>query len=345
MVANPAYEQCKQYLMGHPKIWLITGVAGFIGSHLLSQLLELNQKVIGIDNFATGSQENLAAVQKNVSQEKWQNFTFIEGDICDRELCRKITQDIDYVLHQAALASVPRSINNPMDTHDVNVTGFLNILNACRESSQVKRLVYASSSSVYGDHPKLPKIEAEIGQPVSPYAANKFMNEVYANTFSRCYEMTLVGLRYFNVFGPRQNPNGPYAAVIPLWLDAILNNKPVYINGDGETSRDFCNVVNVVQANILSAVADLPIGNFIYNVAAGERTTLNELYKLIQENIAVFYPEALTYKPSYRDFRAGDVRHSLADISKITQGIGYQPQVMVKQGIYDLVNQVIVNRS
>ncbi|MFA6409746.1 MAG: SDR family oxidoreductase [Gammaproteobacteria bacterium] len=309
--------------------WLITGCAGFIGSNILEALLKLNQKVVGIDNFSTGHQRNIDEVLQNVTEEQGGNFTFVRGDICSLQDCEVAMQNVDFILHQAALASVPRSIKEPLQTHNANVNGFLNILELARKY-RVKRVVYASSSSVYGDSPILPKREDQIGKPLSPYAANKYIDEIYANVYARCYGMELIGLRYFNVFGKRQDPNGAYAAVIPLWIKALLNHEPIYINGDGETTRDFCYIDNIVQANMLAALTDDQSAiNQIYNVACGTRITLNELFANIVEVLNI----AKSVKPQYRDFRPGDIRHSLADITKIKEKLSYNVTHHVLDGL------------
>lgn len=354
-----AYETLHQELQAHPKTWLITGVAGFIGSNLLEALLKLNQRVVGLDNFSTGYQRNLDEVQTLVTLAQWANFQFINGDIRNLDDCRRAMrfspsphagkgggeEVVDYILHQAALGSVPRSIEDPITTNQNNIDGFLNMLVAARDS-KVKRLVYAASSSTYGDHPALPKVEENIGKPLSPYAVTKYVNELYADVFARCYGFNTIGLRYFNVFGPRQDPNGAYAAVIPKWTDALLKGEAVYINGDGETSRDFCFVANAVQANLLAAtVADpslrgvegdaaihSPAVNHVYNVAVGDRTTLNELFHLLRDNLAAQGVNP-SVEPVYRDFRAGDVRHSLADISKAQRLLGYVPIQRIREGL------------
>jgi UDP-N-acetylglucosamine 4-epimerase len=331
------YEQVKDQLLQSPKVWLITGVAGFIGSNLLETLLRLNQQVIGLDNFATGYQKNLDEVQSLVTPEQWQNFHFIEGDIRDFDTCTKACTEVDYVLHQAALGSVPRSINDPITTNSVNISGFLNMLTAARDAN-VKSFTYAASSSTYGDHPALPKVEENIGKPLSPYAVTKYVNELYADVFARTYGFKTIGLRYFNVFGPRQDPNGAYAAVIPKWTAAMIAGDEVFINGDGETSRDFCFIDNTVQANILAATTqDDDAKNQVYNVAVGDRTTLNDLFDAIKialnENGIPYIKE-----PVYRDFRAGDVRHSQADVSKIIHKLGYEPTYRIANGI-KLANQ------
>jgi UDP-N-acetylglucosamine 4-epimerase len=327
------YEQILEQLAGSPKKWLVTGVAGFIGSNLLEHLLKLNQQVVGLDNFATGFRKNLDEVRALVSAEQWQNFTFIEGDIRDLTDCQNACSGVDYVLHQAALGSVPRSIENPIATNETNISGFLNMLVAARDA-KVRRFVYAASSSTYGDHPGLPKVEEVIGKPLSPYAVTKYVNELYADVFNRTYGLPSIGLRYFNVFGPRQNPNGAYAAVIPKWFFSLLHGDPVYINGDGETSRDFCYVANAVQINLLAAtVEDTAAIGQVYNVAFGERTTLNTLFELIREQVSVDDVSVLSAKPIYREFRAGDVRHSLADIGKSSRLLGYKPQYSVRDGL------------
>lgn len=329
------YDEVKEELIKSPKTWLVTGVAGFIGSNLLEHLLLLDQKVIGLDNFATGHQHNLDEVESEVEAEQWQNFSFIEGDIRNVEDCQKAINlygvSVDYVLHQAALGSVPRSIADPILTNSANITGFVNMLTAAKEA-KVKTFVYAASSSTYGDHPALPKIEDNIGKPLSPYAVTKYVNELYADVFHKTYGLNSTGLRYFNVFGKRQEPNGAYAAVIPKWTASMIDNQDLFINGDGETSRDFCFVENAVQANILAAVADEAGKNQVYNVALGDRTTLNELFSSLASalgNNGVSY----TKKAIYRDFRAGDVRHSQADISKAKSLLGYQPEYRIQQGI------------
>lgn len=310
--------------------WLVTGCAGFIGSNLVETLLKNNQTVIGLDNFATGHQHNLHQVQQLVSQQQWQNFSFIEGDIRNLSDCQLACEGVDYVLHQAALGSVPRSINDPIATNETNISGFLNMLQAAR-NAKVKRFVYAASSSTYGDHPALPKVEDNIGKPLSPYAVTKYVNELYADVFSRTYGFHSVGLRYFNVFGPRQDPNGAYAAVIPKWTAAMIANQAVQINGDGETSRDFCFVANAVQANLRAALSSIEKSE-VFNVAVGDRTTLNQLFDALVQCLAdnkVQYNLA----PQYQDFRAGDVRHSQADISKAKQILGYAPEFKILDGL------------
>lgn len=327
------YEKLKTNLIDNKKIWLITGVAGFIGSNLLETLLKLEQKVVGLDNFATGHQRNLDEVRSLVSPEQWEKFTFIEGDIRKLDDCHKAATGVDYVLHQAALGSVPRSINDPITTNQVNIDGFLNMLVAARDA-KVKRFVYAASSSTYGDHPGLPKVEDRIGKPLSPYAITKYVNELYADVFAQTYGFASIGLRYFNVFGPRQDPNGAYAAVIPKWFSGMIANQEIFINGDGKTSRDFCYVANAVQANLLAAtVEDEAAANQVYNVAVGDRTELVELYEAIRQLLAPEYPHLAKSEPCFRDFRAGDVRHSLADISKAGELLGYVPEFDVHGGL------------
>ena len=326
-----AYQQVTEALVNEPKVWLITGVAGFIGSNLLESLLLLNQKVVGLDNFATGFQHNLDEVQSVVTAEQWQRFTLIEGDIRNLADCQSACADVDYILHQAGLGSVPRSIADPINTNETNISGFLNMLVAARDA-KVASFTYAASSSTYGDHPALPKVEEAIGKPLSPYAVTKYVNELYAEVFARTYGFHTIGLRYFNIFGKRQTPDGAYAAVIPKWTAAMIQGDDVYINGDGDTSRDFNFIENAVQANILAATADDDAKNQVYNVAVGGRTTLNTLFTALKDNLSingVDYSQA----PIYRDFREGDVRHSQADISKIQSALGYDPQFDVVQGV------------
>jgi len=321
----------KGKLVCQPKTWLITGTAGFIGSNLLEHLLKLNQHVIGLDNFATGHQSNLDEVQSLVSPEQWSRFTFIEGDIRNPDDCVQACEGVDYVLHQAALGSVPRSLNDPITTNAANITGFLNMLVAARDAG-VKSFTYAASSSTYGDHPALPKVEENIGKPLSPYAVTKYVNELYAEVFARSYGFKAIGLRYFNVFGKRQDPDGAYAAVIPKWTAAMVRGEDVFINGDGETSRDFCFIENAVQANLLAATAEDSARNEVYNVAVGDRTTLNDLFAALKSALAengVVYDKA----PVYRDFRPGDVRHSQADIGKAAGKLGYAPEFRIFEGI------------
>lgn len=346
------YEQIQSELLQNPKTWLVTGVAGFIGSHLLETLLNLNQRVVGLDNFATGHQCNLNEVQTLVTPVQWDNFQFIEGDIRKLSDCQKACKGVNHVLHQAALGSVPRSLADPIATNETNVSGFLNTLIAARDA-KVQSFTYAASSSTYGDHPALPKVEENIGKPLSPYAVTKYVNELYADVFARTYGFNTIGLRYFNVFGPRQDPSGAYAAVIPKWTAAMVKGEPVYINGDGETSRDFCFVANVVQANLLAANAvhqtviasearqsmspESPF-NQVYNVALGERTTLNELFNYLRDSLHKTFisskiSQSLTKLPTYREFREGDVRNSQANIGKAKRLLGYLPTHPIKQGI------------
>ena len=347
-----AYVQLQTRLQSEPHTWLVTGVAGFIGSNLLETLLKLNQRVVGLDNFATGHQHNLDEVRSLVTPEQWRNFQFIQGDIRNLENCQRAmlflplplgvgggegspnySIPVDYVLHQAALGSVPRSIEDPITTNDNNISGFLNMLVAARDA-KVKRFVYAASSSTYGDHPALPKVEDNIGKPLSPYALTKYVNELYADVFARTYGFKTIGLRYFNIFGPRQDPNGAYAAVIPKWIASMIKGEPVYINGDGETSRDFCFIENVRQINLLAATTENPEAvNQVYNAAVGDRTTLNELYEQLHLNLLPSYPHLQGVKFVHRDFRAGDVRHSLADISKAATLLGYQPTHRIGEGL------------
>jgi len=327
------YEKLLQKLLREPKTWLVTGVAGFIGSNLLETLLRLDQRVLGLDNFATGFERNLEEVRSLVKPVQWDRFTFIEGNICELPDCRRACEGVDYILHEAALGSVPRSLADPIATNAANVTGFVNILVAARDAS-VKRIVYAASSSTYGDHPGLPKVEDAIGRPLSPYAVTKYVNELYADVFARCYGTETIGLRYFNVFGPRQDPEGAYAAVIPKWIASLIAGEDVFINGDGETSRDFCYVANAVQANLLSATAQEPGAvDQVYNVAVGERTTLKDLYRLLQEVLRPLCPNLQDRRAVYREFRTGDVRHSLADISKAKRILGYSPTHRLEEGL------------
>ncbi len=325
------FETVVQALAAAPRKWLLTGCAGFIGSNLLETLLKLDQTVTGLDNFATGFQHNLDEVRASVSPEQWARFTFIEGDIRDLETCQRAAAGADYVLHQAALGSVPRSLKDPITTNGVNIGGFLNMLVAARDA-QVKSFVYAASSSTYGDHPALPKVEENIGKPLSPYAVTKYVNELYADVFARCYGFETVGLRYFNVFGKRQNPNGAYAAVIPKWTSAMIQGEDVTINGDGETSRDFCYVANAIQANLLAAVAPQEGRNQVYNVAVSGRSTLNQLFGFLVQTLG---RQGVVYgkQPVYADFRPGDVRHSQADVSKAGRLLGYQPTHTILQGL------------
>lgn len=327
------FDAISKQLQSVPKKWLVTGVAGFIGSNLLETLLNLGQEVVGLDNFSTGHRYNLTQVQEAVSSEQWRRFAMIEGDIRDLATCQRACAGTDYVLHQAALGSVPRSIEDPITTNENNITGFVNLLVASRDA-KVRRFVYAASSSTYGDHPGLPKVEDTIGQPLSPYAVTKYVNELYAAVFARTYGLQSIGLRYFNVFGKRQDPNGAYAAVIPKWFAGMIRGQELFINGTGETSRDFCYIDNTVQANILAAcVENEQAVNQVYNVAFGRRTTLNELFEAIRARVVQFVPVAQAMRPTYRDFRAGDVLHSLADISKAQTLLGYEAKYSVEDGL------------
>lgn len=338
------YENVKETLKNAPKSWLITGVAGFIGSNLLETLLKLEQTVVGLDNFATGHQHNLDEVQHAVSDEQWQRFTMITGDIRNLEDCQQATKGVDYVLHQAALGSVPRSIEDPITTNQANLTGFLNMLVAARDA-KVESFTYAASSSTYGDHPALPKVEENIGKPLSPYAVTKVVNELYADVFAKTYGFKAIGLRYFNIFGKRQDPNGAYAAVVPKWISALMNDETVFINGDGETSRDFCYIENTMQANILSATASEEAKNEVYNVAVGGRTTLNDLFLAIKEGLTQVKPELKDVEATYRDFRAGDVRHSQADVSKAEKLLGYQASHTISEGLEEALDWYVKRLS
>ncbi|HMM46862.1 MAG TPA: SDR family oxidoreductase [Thiobacillaceae bacterium] len=333
-----AFDALKAELPAAPRTWLVTGAAGFIGSNLIEALLQLDQRVVGLDNFATGSEKNLAQVQASVGSERWKNLVFKRGDIRDLITCHAACKGVDYVLHQAALGSVPRSIEDPISTHAANDTGFLNMLVAARDAG-VKRFVYAASSSTYGDHPGLPKVEDVIGKPLSPYAVTKLVNELYADVFGRCYGMESIGLRYFNIFGRRQDPDGAYAAVVPKWVASMIHGEPVYINGDGETSRDFCYIDNVIQANLLAATSRHPeAANQVYNVAVGDRTTLNELFEAIRSLLVPRFPQLADVKPVHRDFRPGDVRHSLADIGKARERLDYAPTHRIAEGLAEAMD-------
>jgi UDP-N-acetylglucosamine 4-epimerase len=342
------YENLQRRLREQPRTWLVTGVAGFIGSNLLETLLTLGQRVVGLDNFSTGYHHNLTAALADASAATGRQpaqletlFHFIEGDIRDAKTCREAmwwhhgttSFPVDYVLHQAALGSVPRSIEDPITTNQSNIDGFLNMLVAARDA-KVSRFVYAASSSTYGDHPDLPKLEDRIGKPLSPYAVTKLVNELYADVFARTYGFKTIGLRYFNIFGKRQDPNGAYAAVIPKWIAALIGNQPVHINGDGETSRDFCYIANTIQANLLAAATENPeASNQVYNVAVGERTTLNDLCSFLVQHLVDRYPHLRDFKPIHRDFRVGDVRHSLADVGKAQRLLGYLPSHRIDAGL------------
>lgn len=335
---NSLYQSIRESLQSKKSVWLVTGAAGFIGSHLVEELLALNQEVIGIDNFLTGKKINLDLIKIAQPKNFKNNFSFYEIDITNADQLNELPK-IDYVLHQAALGSVPRSIENPIDTNHNNVTGFLNML-VFAKNQNIEKFIYASSSSVYGDHPELPKIEDQTGNLLSPYALSKKVNEQYAAVFSRVYKIKTVGLRYFNVFGPRQDPNGQYAAVIPKWINATLQNKPIIINGDGSTSRDFCYIKNVIQANILAALGDMPDKNAgIYNISCGGQTTLNELAKFIQDEVAL-YVKNLKSEILYQDFRKGDIKHSIADISMASKFLGYDPEYDFESGMKETIHSL-----
>jgi len=340
-------NQLGDAIRSKPKTWLITGNAGFIGSNLMEFLLTYDQTIVGLDNFSTGYRHNIDDVLASVGEEKAKNFTFIEGDIADLDTCTKACEGVDIVLHQAALGSVPRSIDDPITSNRSNITGFLNMITAAKDAG-IKRFVYASSSSVYGDSPELPKVEERVGNVLSPYAAMKKTNEIYGNVFHRVYGMETLGLRYFNVFGRRQDPNGAYAAVIPKWVASMLKGEEVYINGDGETSRDFTYIDNVIQMNILAGLTDNPEAfGEVFNVAAGGRNTLNELYKLIQNELNKHAthqkPKTKNQKPIYKDFRPGDIRHSNADISKAKRIVGYEPTHDIYRGMEEAIEWYIEN--
>jgi UDP-N-acetylglucosamine 4-epimerase len=331
VVAMSTYKNLLKTLPENPKVWLITGVAGFIGSNLLEHLLKLDQIVVGMDNFSTGHQHNLDEVKSLTPEDQWSNFKFIEGDIRNIEDCNKVCSGVDYVLHQAALGSVPRSINDPLTTNATNIVGFLNMQVAARDAC-VKSFTYAASSSTYGDHPALPKLEDNIGKPLSPYAVTKYVNELYADVFSKTYGFNSIGLRYFNIFGKRQDPDGAYAAVIPKWTAALIKGEELVINGDGETSRDFCFIENAIQANLLAATAPEKEKNEVYNVALGDRTTLNYLFEVLKSTLEKNGVTNVS-TPLYRDFRTGDVRHSQANIDKAKSKIGYEPEYRIAAGI------------
>jgi UDP-N-acetylglucosamine 4-epimerase len=330
--ASP-YENLRHALQQAPRTWLVTGAAGFIGSHLVETLLGLGQQVVALDNFATGHRHNLDDVRASVGEEAWSRLRFIEGDIRRLDDCRKACEGVELVLHQAALGSVPRSLADPITTNEVNISGFLNMLVAARDAGAT-RFVYAASSSTYGDHPGLPKVEQAIGNPLSPYAVTKYVNELYASVFARSYGLASIGLRYFNVFGPRQDPEGAYAAVVPRWASAMLRGDTVFINGDGQTSRDFCFVANAVQANLLAAMtSNAEALNEVYNVAVGDQTTLNELHAMLGEQLQARRTGLAIGAPEYRDFRAGDVRHSRADVGKARERLGYVPTHDIRAGM------------
>lgn len=333
------YSEVEESLKNNPKTWLITGVAGFIGSNLLERLLKLNQKVIGLDNFSTGFEINLNEVKETVGHKTWANFDFIHGDINNYDACLKAVNGVDYVLHQAALGSVPRSIEHPINSNNVNISGFLNVLHAAKEK-KIKSFVYASSSSVYGDNDNLPKVEQNIGNPLSPYALTKLSNEMYSDVYSKVYNFHSIGLRYFNVFGKRQTPDSQYAAVIPKWISAMIKNEEVNIFGDGETSRDFCYVENVIQINILASLKNIKKSD-VYNVAVGNQSSLNKLFKIIKNNLEKKSKKNVNGDIVYKDFRKGDVRHSLADISKAAKDLKYRPEYNLERGIEESMSWYI----
>lgn len=341
--AGSAYQRALQHLDERQYHWAITGVAGFIGSHLLELLLKHGQRVSGIDNFLTGHHSNLEQVRQLVSPDAWKNFRFVEGDVRSLPRCAALCDGADFVLHQAALGSVPRSIDNPLLTSDINIMGFLNMLTAARDK-RVRRVVYAASSAAYGDHPGLPKVEAQIGRALSPYAVSKVTNELYADVFARCYALPSIGLRYFNVFGPRQDPRGAYAAVIPQWFTAMVNGQALTIHGDGSSSRDFCYVANVVQANILACLCDDDAAlNQVYNVAVNVRTSLDTLFRSMHSILLDSHPHLAGYQPHYDAFRPGDVMHSLADISKACRLLGYAPSHRLEQGLKEAAPWYVAN--
>ncbi len=332
-----AYDQTRSALQESPRTWLITGVAGFIGSHLLETLLGLGQRVIGLDNYSTGFAHNLEDVRAQVGDEMWTRFSFVEGSVADLAKCREAVRGVDAILHHAGFISVPLSLEDPLGCHETNVTGTLNLLLAARGAG-VHRFVYASSSAVYGDDDRLPKIERQIGRPLSPYGASKLMDELYAGLFADHFGLTCVGLRYFNVFGPRQNPQGGYAAVIPQWIATLLRGETCRVHGDGEQTRDFCHVANVVQANILAAASEtVPAGGGIYNVALGQQTSLNKLHDLIAEELVSLKPGFHAPPPHHGPVRAGDILHSGADIAQIARDLQFDPQVTVKHGLAETV--------
>ena len=335
-------DDIQRQLREHRYHWLVTGAAGFIGSNLVEALLKLGQRVTGLDNFATGHRHNLDQVRDAVGADNWTRFEFIEGDIRQLDDCQRACAGVDFVLHQAALGSVPRSIADPINTNETNISGFLNMLVAARDA-KVRRFVYAASSSTYGDHPALPKVEDQIGKPLSPYAVTKYVNELYADVFGRTYGVESIGLRYFNVFGPRQDPNGAYAAVIPQWIAALIRNQPLKINGDGETSRDFCFIDNVVQVNLRAAMAGSDAANQVYNVALSDRTSLNQLHAMMVELLAPRFPHVAEHRPTYADFRPGDVRHSQADIGKAVRLLGYAPTHRIQEGLQQALDWYVRN--
>jgi UDP-N-acetylglucosamine 4-epimerase len=326
------YEEVQQLIRGRRRTWLVTGAAGFIGSNLVEVLLRLDQDVVGLDNFSTGKRENLVP-----------GMRLIEGDIRSLEACREACRGVDIVLHQAALGSVPRSIDRPLNTHDNNVNGFLNMLVATRDAG-IARLVFASSSAVFGDDERLPKVEERIGRAASPYGLSKHVNELYAGVFAACYGLQWVGLRYFNVFGPRQDADGPYASVIPAWIGALLRGKPAYINGDGSCARDFCHVDNVVQMNLRAAMTEDPAAiNQAYNVAHGEMTSLSELFEIIRTALAKRLSHLKSVRPVHREPRRGDILLSRADIGKAQRLLGYAPTVRLMDGLESTMDWYVAN--
>jgi UDP-N-acetylglucosamine 4-epimerase len=335
------YEEVRQRISAAPRSWLVTGAAGFIGSHLVEHLLALDQKVVGLDNFSTGKRENLEHVRQALGEARWKSFRFVEGDLRSLDTCSAACASAQIVLHQAALGSVPRSIDRPLRTHDSNVNGFLNMLLAARDAG-VARMVYASSSAVYGDHPALPKVESQLGRAMSPYGLSKRINELYAEVFAVCYGFRSVGLRYFNVFGPRQDPDGPYASVIPAWIGCLLRGETAYVNGDGSAARDYCHVDNVVQANLLAATVEEPqaLGE-AYNVAVGEQTTLNELFEIVRDQLAQRLPRLRTVRPVHRAPRRGDMLLSRADVGKAAELLGYRPGFDLRRGLAQTIDWYI----
>jgi UDP-N-acetylglucosamine 4-epimerase len=339
------YESAKEKLRAKPSAWLVTGAAGFIGSNLAQKLLSLGQNVVGLDNFLTGKRQNLDEMLKQVGPNAAARFRFIEGDIADLQTCKAACSGVDYVMHQAALPSVPRSINDPLATHRANVDGFMNMIVAARDA-KVRRFVYASSSSVYGDSPVLPRVEAQVGRQLSPYAVSKYCGELYANVFANCFGIQTIGLRYFNVFGPRQDPLSPYGGVIPKWISSLLSGTPCILNGDGKTSRDFCYVDNVMQANLLAVTADSPEAiNQIYNIGYGSAISLNQLFELIRDGLAASRPGVANARPELRPFRAGDIAHSIADISKARRLLGYEPEYSLQRGLAEALPWYIAHHS
>jgi UDP-N-acetylglucosamine/UDP-N-acetylgalactosamine 4-epimerase len=327
------FERITNKLKKEQQTWFVTGVAGFIGSHILETLLKMNQKVIGLDNYFSGYEDNLVHVKELVTADQWKKFTFIEDDIRNRELLSKKTKGVDYLIHQAALCSVPQSMSEPELAHDINVNGFINILEACRVN-EVKKLIYASSSAVYGDDPATAKKEDKIGQIQSPYGLTKFIDELYAEHYAKIFGLKCAGLRYFNVFGPRQDPDGAYAAVIPKWVSTMIRDEPITMYGDGEMTRDFCYVGNVVQANILAAITPfLELNYNVFNVGCGLRTTMNQLFSTLQEMLMTEFPHVKAIRPIYGDSRVGDIKHSLADIMHIQSRLKYDANILLNEGL------------